>query len=84
MLEFKHEWRVVVDPTGEDPALQVHCSFCKAVVEVLMLDSPKGSFLRTHLLVEGVHPVSQEELEAIGKTVYAQFVEPSLGSQDAT
>ncbi|MDQ3855676.1 MAG: hypothetical protein M3281_04690 [Chloroflexota bacterium] len=80
MLEFKHEWRVEVDPAGEDPALYVHCAYCKAVVEVLMVEAHDQCFLRAHLVAEGAHPVTDEEIDLITRSVYAEYVEPQLGA----
>lgn len=80
LLQFRHEWKAEADPAGEDPALIVRCEYCKAVVEVLMLETAEGLFLRAELASEGEHPVSQEELDTISKSVYAQFVEPALRS----
>ncbi|ACZ41302.1 hypothetical protein Tter_0380 [Thermobaculum terrenum ATCC BAA-798] len=44
-----------------------------------MVESPEGEiFLRTHLIEEGAHPVSNEDLDYISKAVYHQFVLPQL------
>lgn len=78
-MEFRHEWEVVIDTPEENPGLWVRCVFCRAVVEVIMVESPEGEiFLRTHLIEEGAHPVSNEDLDYISKAVYHQFVLPQL------
>ena len=82
--EFKHEWQVQVDPTGEDPALYVQCTYCKAIVEVLVLEAHGQIFLRAQLAGEGAHPVTQQEIDQITKSVYAQFVEPQLGEEQSS
>jgi len=81
MLEFKHEWKPSVNPNDDDPALYVHCIYCKAVVEVLMVEAHGQTFLRGRLVGEGGHPVSDEEIDEITKAVYARYVAPSLASQ---
>ena len=83
MLQFRHEWKVEMDSTGEDPALKVRCDYCKAVVEVLLVESHHGLFLQTQLAQEGEHPVTQDELDTISRSVYAEYVAPAFpGTSD--